>query len=68
MTANLPLIEVEGLGKSFTLHLRGGLELPVVKGVGFAVHPGECDDRTADHNQNQRSLLVRRAQRKQNGS
>ena len=41
MTANLPLIEVEGLGKSFTLHLRGGLELPVVKGVGFAVHPGE---------------------------
>jgi alpha-D-ribose 1-methylphosphonate 5-triphosphate synthase subunit PhnL len=42
MTANAPLIEVEGLAKSFTLHLRGGLVLPVVSGVCFAVRAGEC--------------------------
>jgi alpha-D-ribose 1-methylphosphonate 5-triphosphate synthase subunit PhnL len=42
MSMNAPLIEVEALGKSFTLHLRGGLVLPVVEGVGFAVHAGEC--------------------------
>src|SRR5579862_6343804 len=42
MSTNAPLIEVEKLGKSFTLHLRGGLVLPVVDGVGFAVHAGEC--------------------------
>ena len=42
MSGNAPLIEVAGLGKSFTLHLRGGLVLPVVAGVDFVVHPGEC--------------------------
>jgi alpha-D-ribose 1-methylphosphonate 5-triphosphate synthase subunit PhnL len=33
------LVDVE---KSFTLHLQGGLHLPVVSGVNFAVQPGEC--------------------------
>ena len=33
---------VEDLGKSFTLHMHGGTRLPVVSGVGFAVHAGEC--------------------------
>jgi alpha-D-ribose 1-methylphosphonate 5-triphosphate synthase subunit PhnL len=42
MTDEAPLIEVEGLAKSFTLHLRGGLMLPVVEAVSFAVHAGEC--------------------------
>jgi len=42
MTGAPALIEVEGLAKSFTLHLRGGLVLPVVSGVSFSVHPGEC--------------------------
>jgi alpha-D-ribose 1-methylphosphonate 5-triphosphate synthase subunit PhnL len=42
MTIDAPLIEVEGLKKSFTLHLRGGLVLPVVEGVGFAVRAAEC--------------------------
>jgi alpha-D-ribose 1-methylphosphonate 5-triphosphate synthase subunit PhnL len=28
--------------KSFTLHLQGGLHLPVVAGVNFTVQPGEC--------------------------
>jgi alpha-D-ribose 1-methylphosphonate 5-triphosphate synthase subunit PhnL len=42
MSAPAPLIEVEGLAKSFTLHLRGGLVLPVVTGVSFAVRAHEC--------------------------
>jgi alpha-D-ribose 1-methylphosphonate 5-triphosphate synthase subunit PhnL len=42
MTRDAALIEVEGLAKSFTLHLRDGLVLPVVKEVGFSVHAGEC--------------------------
>jgi alpha-D-ribose 1-methylphosphonate 5-triphosphate synthase subunit PhnL len=35
----LDLVDVE---KSFTLHLQGGLHLPVVAGVNFTVQPGEC--------------------------
>jgi len=35
-------IRLEGVVKSFTMHLRGGAELPVVQGVAFAVAPGEC--------------------------
>jgi alpha-D-ribose 1-methylphosphonate 5-triphosphate synthase subunit PhnL len=42
MTPQAPLIQVEGLAKSFTLHLRGGLVLPVVGGVSFSVAAGEC--------------------------
>ncbi len=33
---------VEDLGKSFTLHMHGGVRLPVVSNVGFVVHAGEC--------------------------
>jgi alpha-D-ribose 1-methylphosphonate 5-triphosphate synthase subunit PhnL len=35
-------IRLEGVAKSFTMHLRGGAELPVVQDVAFAVTPGEC--------------------------
>lgn len=35
-------IELQDVGKTFTLHLQGGLALPVVRGVSFAVAPGEC--------------------------
>ncbi|RIA55610.1 phosphonate C-P lyase system protein PhnL [Dichotomicrobium thermohalophilum] len=35
-------IRLEGVAKTFTMHLRGGAELPVVRGVAFAVAPGEC--------------------------
>lgn len=37
-----PLLRVEGVEKSFTMHLRGGLRLPVVSRVSFDLHPGEC--------------------------
>lgn len=36
------LLEVDSVAKSFELHLRGGARLPVVAGVSFDVHPGEC--------------------------
>ncbi len=37
-----PLLDVRGVSKTFRMHLRGGVELPVVRGVCFAVRPGEC--------------------------
>ncbi len=36
------MLKLEEVGKSFTLHLQGGLRLPVVSGVSFAVEPGQC--------------------------
>jgi alpha-D-ribose 1-methylphosphonate 5-triphosphate synthase subunit PhnL len=36
------LLVVEDLDKSFTLHLHGGLRLPVVSKVAFTVARGEC--------------------------
>jgi alpha-D-ribose 1-methylphosphonate 5-triphosphate synthase subunit PhnL len=37
-----PALRTEGLGKAFTLHLQGGVRIPVLGGVDLAVHPGEC--------------------------
>ena len=39
---NFPLLRTEALTKRFTLHLRGGLVLPVLDGVDLDVHAGEC--------------------------
>jgi alpha-D-ribose 1-methylphosphonate 5-triphosphate synthase subunit PhnL len=36
------LVRLEGVSKTFTLHLRGGLRLPVVRDAGFSALPGEC--------------------------
>lgn len=38
----LPAIEVRDLSKTFTLHLRDGQQLPVLRGFGMEVYPGEC--------------------------
>ena len=37
-----PLLSVSNVAKSFTMHLRGGIVLPVVESVGFDVNAGEC--------------------------
>ena len=37
-----PMLRTEQLAKSFTLHLQGGLRLPVLQGVDLVVHEGEC--------------------------
>lgn len=36
------LLSVAGVAKSFRMHLRGGVELPVVRDVAFEVAAGEC--------------------------
>ena len=40
MTATM--LELTAAAKTFTMHLQGGIELPVVHGVSFDVEPGEC--------------------------
>src|SRR5215468_5175957 len=35
-------LELRDAAKTFTMHLQGGLRLPVVAGVTFSVRPGEC--------------------------
>ncbi len=37
-----PRLAVRGLAKHFTLHLRGGLRLPVLDHTSLEVHAGEC--------------------------
>lgn len=37
-----PQLRLRGVGKCFTLHHQGGMQLPVLQGVDFEVHPGEC--------------------------
>jgi alpha-D-ribose 1-methylphosphonate 5-triphosphate synthase subunit PhnL len=37
-----PVLKVEGLAKTFTLHTQGGIRLPVFRDVSFTVAPGEC--------------------------
>jgi alpha-D-ribose 1-methylphosphonate 5-triphosphate synthase subunit PhnL len=36
------MLQTRSLAKSFTLHLRGGLQIPVLSGVDLAVDAGEC--------------------------
>jgi alpha-D-ribose 1-methylphosphonate 5-triphosphate synthase subunit PhnL len=36
------MIELSNAEKTFTMHLQGGVELPVVRGVSFHVDAGEC--------------------------
>ncbi|MCG2631558.1 phosphonate C-P lyase system protein PhnL [Bradyrhizobium sp. WYCCWR 13023] len=36
------MIDIADASKTFTMHLQGGIELPVVRGVTFQVPPGEC--------------------------
>ena len=36
------LLRAEAVGKTFTLHLQGGIEIPVLDGVAFEVRAGQC--------------------------
>jgi len=36
------MIAIADAEKTFTMHLQGGVRLPVVRGVNFEVHAGEC--------------------------
>src|SRR6201988_540099 len=36
------MIDIADAEKTFTMHLQGGVQLPVVRGVSFQVKAGEC--------------------------
>jgi alpha-D-ribose 1-methylphosphonate 5-triphosphate synthase subunit PhnL len=36
------MLSTRSLAKSFTLHLRGGVRMPVLSGIDLEVHAGEC--------------------------
>ena len=36
------LLRAEALSKGFTLHLQGGIRIPVLAGIGLELHAGEC--------------------------
>jgi alpha-D-ribose 1-methylphosphonate 5-triphosphate synthase subunit PhnL len=42
MSAMTIALDIRGLSKSFTMHLQGGVRLPVVDGVTFKVGAGSC--------------------------
>ena len=42
MSAGDLVLRTEGVGKSFTLHLQGGVRIPVLDGVSLELRAGEC--------------------------
>jgi alpha-D-ribose 1-methylphosphonate 5-triphosphate synthase subunit PhnL len=36
------MLQITDAAKTFTMHLQGGIHLPVVAGVNLEAHPGEC--------------------------
>jgi alpha-D-ribose 1-methylphosphonate 5-triphosphate synthase subunit PhnL len=42
LTTEAVMIEIRNAEKTFTMHLQGGVRLPVVRGVSFEVRAGEC--------------------------
>jgi alpha-D-ribose 1-methylphosphonate 5-triphosphate synthase subunit PhnL len=50
-------IELSGVSKTFTMHLQGGLRLPVLRDVTFSVSPGECAVLTGPSGAGKSSIL-----------
>ena len=39
---NQVMLHTDALAKSFTLHLQGGVRIPVLSAIGLDLHAGEC--------------------------
>jgi alpha-D-ribose 1-methylphosphonate 5-triphosphate synthase subunit PhnL len=52
-----PVLELAAVSKTFTMHLQGGIRLPVVSGVEFNVRAGECAVLTGPSGAGKSSIL-----------
>lgn len=50
-------LELSGVAKTFTMHLQGGLRLPVLRDVSFCVEPGQCAALTGPSGTGKSSIL-----------
>lgn len=41
-SSTTPALDIHAVAKTFVMHLRGGAQLPVVRGASFVVEAGEC--------------------------
>ncbi|MPZ55312.1 MAG: phosphonate C-P lyase system protein PhnL [Rhizobiales bacterium] len=53
----MPALKLFDVAKTFTMHLRGGIRLPVVSGVTFDVEPGQCVVLTGPSGSGKSSIL-----------
>ena len=51
------MLQTMGLAKGFTLHLRGGLQIPVLHDIDMQVHAGECDELSGPSGAGKSTLL-----------
>ncbi|MCW5691690.1 MAG: phosphonate C-P lyase system protein PhnL [Pseudolabrys sp.] len=53
----MPALELKDVAKTFTMHLQGGLKLPVLRDVSFAAEAGQCVALTGPSGAGKSSIL-----------